>query len=74
MNDTKKLFSILNIITVVLLLTVTVCGVLSFDTTHTFETINQLYRVCSAAHDTQSGQISWNYSAYANVFPAACRH
>ena len=41
MNDTKKLFSILNIITVVLLLTVTVCGVLSFNTTHTFETINQ---------------------------------
>jgi hypothetical protein len=40
MNDTKKLFSILNIITAVLLLAAAVCGVLSFNTAHTFETVN----------------------------------
>ena len=41
MNDTKKLLCILNIITAVLLLTAAVCGVLSFSTAHTFETVNQ---------------------------------
>ena len=41
MNDKKKIVALLNIITTVLLLAVTVCGVLSFNTTHTFETVNQ---------------------------------
>ena len=41
MKDTKKLLGILNIITAVLLLAATVCGVLSFSTAHTFETVNQ---------------------------------
>lgn len=41
MNDTKKIFGAMNVLTMLLVAVVTVTGVLSFSTSHSYEVVNQ---------------------------------